>query len=826
MTGGGGGSDGGGGGTTPVGVGVPIVFVSRQIHPDGSFYWDSAKDMAGVGAHSRTRPSAPGKLLLLSATGELRTLIDGAAPTAATLNLVDVNSPTVSYDGTRIAFAGLPARSGGQQWPLTGVGSSNGGQYANPGAWRLYVMNADGTNLRAIGIPDEVRDMEYQRRLGPAAASLSGYDDFDPCWLPDDEHLVFSSTRYPSYGHYSGARASQLFTVKSDGTELKRITSERNGADRPLVDPVTGAIVYARWWRNFHFPTDDLTDAPPSGNDETGVPNVGWRNDVLGIDYQATEQLWKRHNGLTADRYARQQNDTMFRNAWQVSSINPDGTNLHMWTGLYRSELENHYYGGGFADDGTLFGNFFPMLNMTEAAGFGGIRELQRGPHDWRGVVGAYRVQTDPSAFVEPNAKNGAPSYGIYKELYAGEPEVLPVTGGMERNGRVLFSRTAMISDIGQDYGLYVMERDGSSQSLIYDAPGTAELRPRVVAPRTKPPQLPLLTTAVSQTPPRPTTLTTSDVNAMPTATQLSGAPGSINQDGTFTFTVLNVYANAGVDVPIVSAIPIGTAAELIGFTNYQRHSQGSFPVVDWPIELERAAITPQGFSELTPPAHVSLFEQIRSADGGIAQTDGVAQPLTDALAHVAGLNYGVRGTQQVCVGCHAGHSMIPVPPPSAMQREIASWSNLAPGAVVTASASDPNGSRLSALVDRQVERIDNLFYAYKSPQNVRQGVTLTLTFPVPIEVREVVLWNQVQRSNSTIRVTQSTTRLFSDVGKTQQVGQSVQSGALNVTGDTVVAISGTGVRVVEVTLDTVTGQYQGYDIATLGEIEVIARGQ
>ncbi|MBL8909847.1 MAG: hypothetical protein JNM17_03990 [Archangium sp.] len=192
----------------------------------------------------------------------------------------------------------------------------------------------------------------------------------------------------------------------------------------------------------------------------------------------------------------------------------------------------------------------------------------------------------------------------------------------------------------------------------------------------------------------------------------------------------------------------------------------------------------------------------------------------------MAGLNYGVRGTQQVCVGCHAGHSMIPVPPPSAMQREIASWSNLAPGAVVTASASDPNGSRLSALVDRQVERIDNLFYAYKSPQNVRQGVTLTLTFPVPIEVREVVLWNQVQRSNSTIRVTQSTTRLFSDVGKTQQVGQAVQSGALNVTGDTVVAISGTGVRVVEVTLDTVTGQFQGYNIATLGEIEVIARGQ
>ena len=49
ATGGGGAATGGGG--TALGVGVPLVFVSRQIHPDGSFYWDSAKDMAGVGAH-------------------------------------------------------------------------------------------------------------------------------------------------------------------------------------------------------------------------------------------------------------------------------------------------------------------------------------------------------------------------------------------------------------------------------------------------------------------------------------------------------------------------------------------------------------------------------------------------------------------------------------------------------------------------------------------------------------------------------------------------------------------------------------------------------
>ena len=100
------------------------------------------------------------------------------------------------------------------------------------------------------------------------------------------------------------------------------------------------------------------------------------------------------------------------------------------------------------------------------------------------------------------------------------------------------------------------------------------------------------------------------------------------------------------------------------------------------------------------------------------------------------------------------------------------------------------------------------------------------VTFPVPVEVQEVRLWNQVQRSDCSIRVTQSTTKLFSDVGKSVQVGQAVQSGPLALSGGTPVAISGAGVRVVEVTLDTVTGKLQGYDVATLGEIEVIARGQ
>ena len=56
----------------------------------------------------------------------MRTLIDGSGPGPASLHLIDVNAPDVSYDGMRIVFAGLPA------------GSYSPAPVNNPGAWRLH----------------------------------------------------------------------------------------------------------------------------------------------------------------------------------------------------------------------------------------------------------------------------------------------------------------------------------------------------------------------------------------------------------------------------------------------------------------------------------------------------------------------------------------------------------------------------------------------------------------------------------------------------------------------------------------------------------------
>ena len=103
-----------------------LVFVSRQIPTNGSIYMPTAMDMPGVGPHSRFRVASPGRLIIRERDGGLRVLIDGSNPAMSSLNLIDVNSPDVSYDGSEIVFAGLPA------------GNYDRGPNSNPGAWRIF----------------------------------------------------------------------------------------------------------------------------------------------------------------------------------------------------------------------------------------------------------------------------------------------------------------------------------------------------------------------------------------------------------------------------------------------------------------------------------------------------------------------------------------------------------------------------------------------------------------------------------------------------------------------------------------------------------------
>jgi hypothetical protein len=718
-------------------VSYPIVFVSRQIPRGGSIYWDVPDEMPGVGPRSRFRVAAPGKLIIREPSGSLRVLLDGSAPSAASLDLIDVNAPDVSYDGRTIVFAGLPAGEYGQ------------GPVNNPGAWRIYTVRVDGTALRQV----TTSSLGIEPIPGAAAMDFP-YDDTDPAWLPDGR-IVFSSTRWPAFAHYSGVRTSNLYVVNSDGSNLHRITAERNGADRPLVDPVTGKIVYARWWRNHRFPSDDMRTVPD--------PRGG---------YQLKD-------GLTTDRENHVAAPDMFRNAWHIATINPDGTGLAMWAGAYREEAGNHAYGGSFTPTGEFYANFFPMYNMTEASGFGGVRRYRRGPGRYTHVIGITGLTLDYVRRSNPT------SYGIFRGRYAGEPAVLP-------DGRVIVS---IANDVKQDYGLYVMNPDGGDLTRLYDAPGTTELRARPVMPRPLPPVIAeRVKTEAALLPP--------------------GEAGPYDGDGTFTFDALNVYGNAPVDRFITSAPAVGSAARIRFFLDHQRTSPGSFPHLDWPILLEEAPIAPDGSVKVTnAPANLPLFEQLRSASNRV--------PLTrpGGAAHVAGMNFGKPGSVVRCIGCHAGHSMIPVP----ADPRAAAWSNIAPGAAISVS-STRDVVLNQGLTDRLVREGERLQYWTSRPGETR-GQWAQLTFPVRVAVRTVRLYNPVAGgdANSSIAVRGASVRLFADPDGRVQVGQQL-TGPLSENG-TDVEFADIPARAVRVEIMQLDGTFYGEQVASLAEIEVIGKG-
>jgi hypothetical protein len=734
-----------------------IVFVSRQIPGNGSVYYPQGGSMPGVQPYSRFQVAAPGKLIVREANGTLRVLIDGSKPTAASLNLIDVNAPDVSYDAKKIVFAGLPA------------GTYSSGAVGSPGAWRIYVINVDGTGLRQITFSD--RNISLSQ-FGSVASNFTKYDDTDPVWLPDGR-IVFSSTRWPSFGQYGAALTSNLYVVNADGTNLHRITAERNGAERPVIDPLTGKIVYSRWWRNFRLGTNNMATIPYSGG------GYIMKDGVCALKFQGAE--CQEAGGLT----------NLERNAWHLASINPDGTGLAQFAGRSNSffvgESVNHAYGGAFAPDGTFYANFFPMTNGTEAAGFGGIRRYQRGANGYTHVIGITNRDESVQRFVSTNPT----SYGVFVGNYAADPAVLP-------DGGLLIS---WAQDTRQDYGLYVINADGSGRTLVYDNPGTTELRAKLIRPRPLPPIIPDQVTQVA--------------SALPPTAQ-----GPYDKDGTFTFNALNVYFNAPVDVDILSAPPVGSANTIRFYTDFQRDQQrGSFEYLDWPIFLKEVPVNPDGSVMTSSPANIPLFEQLRTSP-----EKGYTIPLTGrgaspdemgGAAHVAGMNFGRTGDVQRCVGCHAGHTMIPIPADP-------QWTNLAPGATVTYSSlhsSLPNGN---GAVDRKVRlRIayNNHYRFWLSREGQNPNTQwLQLTFPVPVTVRTVRLYD-MPASESNINVNNTTVRLYSDTAAKNQVA-SKTSGALSENG-TDVSFNDVRARVVRIEFTSVSGSTAG-----LAEVEVIARGE
>ena len=114
--------------------------------------------------------------------------------------------PDVSYDARKVLFCFKPH---------------------NEKSFHLYAINTDGAGL-------------VQLTDGP-------YDDFDPIYLPDDRHIVFSTTRGHTYVRcMPPTNAYVLARCDRDGRNIYLVSSNNEPDYLPSVMD-DGRIVYTRW---------------------------------------------------------------------------------------------------------------------------------------------------------------------------------------------------------------------------------------------------------------------------------------------------------------------------------------------------------------------------------------------------------------------------------------------------------------------------------------------------------------------------------------------------------------------------------------------------
>jgi hypothetical protein len=381
----------------------PIVFVSRQPvrGEDGA---PEPGAIPGIGPRDRTA-RVGGRLLRREPDGALRVL---AGPPA----WFDVADPCVSWDGARILFAGLVHRDS---------------------SWRIWEIGADGAGLRQVTRSDRAISL---RQFGPAAARFTRYDDIDPCWLPDGR-IAFASTRYPMVSQLGEYLATNLFAVGPDDAHPRRITTERDGAEEPAVDPITGRLLYARWLINLDRPSNV-------------TPN--------GLTYLDAE-------ALTED----------IGNVWQTISVLPDGRTAQLHAGDPRSRPGLICYKPALLPDGRVLTVFAANGAFSPGPGPTGVRLFAPGADTGRSVIGlSPRAR---AALMEAEASPAAP-----RPPWATDPAPLP-------DGRIVVSYAPRADG---DCGLYACDLDGSRLEPLVDLPGTLELDAVAQVPTKRPPALPM----------------------------------------------------------------------------------------------------------------------------------------------------------------------------------------------------------------------------------------------------------------------------------------------------------------------------------------------
>ena len=688
----------------------PLVFVSRNHLQGGNILFPQAGLLPGMGPHSRFKVTG-GRLMVREANGTVKTLIDSTMNFGG-ISLIDFQQPCVNWDGISILFSGIENRDS---------------------SWRIYEIRKDGTGFRKLTFTNRQINLS---QFGSAAYRFLKYDDIDPVYTSDGK-IVFSSTRFPTISEFGSELTTNLFIMDSSGNNMFRITSERNGAEKPTIDPLSGRIVYSRWWLNIDLPSNISSS---------------------GITRDETQSLTTDDADL-----------------WEVNIINPDGDMLKLFASDPRKRNTLFSYRPRIAGS-VLYSVYVPHHPMVFTGGSTGIRYYNNALSDYKFISG---VDTGTGLYI-----TNPPSTGTYAPPYAVDPLPLP-------DGRILFSKANSVEQ--QDYGIYVCNIDGTDLMQVLDFPGTLELNAELLLQKT--------------IPPIPDYLQNYDTNKVPPTDN----PSTFYQGGFFRFDNMNIYTNAPVDAPIDDAPPITRNARIRFFLNFQRQNPDG---LDNPVFLKNVPVDYNGkITEPDMPANVPMFEQITDSSGRILVNS------KGNIAHVTGMNFGSDGSGTKCVGCHAGHSLIPVP----IDNSEAEFTNVSTSANVTQSSyfNDGNVSYPGKnVVDRKARNTDLTVNWIAAGNN---NEFAELHWDLPIDVREIKLYNIFPNPSRGTNILVKDCEIIFYKNDTI-TGHILSTGALDYNGKSILISPLITIDKARIIIKDFSGTVRGLSLPGIAEIETIAR--
>jgi len=283
-------------------------------------------------------------------------------------------------------------------------------------------------------------------------------------------------------------------------------------------------------------------------------------------------------------------------------------------------------------------------------------------------------------------------------------PTVLP-------DGRILIG---VIS--GDPVRLDVVDADGTHREPVVDVPGTAPSEGAA---------------ALAATSPR--------VAVSDSALDARRGPGS----ATYGLHALNLFAGGAPDLPLPAPPALRDSLRLRVLAALQPGEGGGSSAF-----LREVPVSPGGEARVDSlPVDTPLMLELLAPDG----------PALLSAHHAGRTAWANAGParERRCVGCHAGHSALPVPPDD----EAARWFDAAPSAAVTASSSSPGTAGPRAAVDLAT-RGEPGEVAW-----VAAGATnewLRLSWPRALELRDLVLYGvrPGRAGRATVLVCEVVTRL------------------------------------------------------------------